>query len=71
MATSKLNKAATPADAALVSVRPLTPVRHDGVDLPEGQVVQMNEDAAAYLVDAGLAERAAVAADQLPTLPEA
>jgi len=41
---------------AMVQIRALTPVRHDGQDLPEAQVLEVNASAADELVAAGLAE---------------
>jgi len=41
---------------AMVLIRVLTPVRHDGQDLGEAQVLEVNASAADELVAAGLAE---------------
>jgi len=55
MATKKPTP--TPAEPeALVQIRTLTPVRHDGQDMAEAQVLEVNASAADELVAAGLAE---------------
>jgi hypothetical protein len=55
MATKK--PAPTPAEPEdFVRVRALTPVRHDGQDLPEAKVLEVNASAAEELVAAGLVE---------------
>lgn len=44
------------APEAMVQIRTLTPVRHDGQDMAEAQVLEVNASAAEELVAAGLAE---------------
>ena len=48
--------AADAAPEAFVRIKVLTPVRHDGQDMPEHQVQELNASAAQELVAAGLAE---------------
>jgi hypothetical protein len=54
MATKKTTT--TPAEPeALVQIRFTTPTRLDGQDFEQDQVVELNQDAAAFLVELGLA----------------
>lgn len=39
----------------MVRIKPLTTVRHNGQDMPEAQVLEVNASAAYELVSAGLA----------------
>lgn len=51
MATAKETKKAAP-----VTVRALTPIRHDGEVVPAGDTLELPATDAAALVDAGFAE---------------
>ena len=55
MATKKTNSETT-APEPMVTVRALTPIRHNGVDFAETLEFEVNESAALELVAAGLVE---------------
>lgn len=48
--------AVAPPPETLVRVRPLTPLRLDGQDAPQGEVIEVQASAARALVAAGLVE---------------